>query len=134
MKFLKVIGALFYGVIMYYLLWLLFYWIVPIVMSMGWGWFILYILIAGGAISAFVSSISNLLIMPLILLSRDSNVVKYISAVVGLFFGYSAIKLPWSIDGQYDIIHWIWGISLTITILIIFITQIVFPFTVHEND
>lgn len=36
MRFLKSVGLLFYGLIASYLLWLLFYWLTPYVMSVGW--------------------------------------------------------------------------------------------------
>lgn len=51
MKILKFAGAFLYGALMAYLMWLLFYWITPIAMLMGWGWFIVYLFVAGGFIS-----------------------------------------------------------------------------------
>ena len=39
MRFFKSVGLLFYGLIASYLLWLLFYWLAPHVMSVGWDWF-----------------------------------------------------------------------------------------------
>lgn len=70
MKILKFAGAFLYGALMAYLMWLLFYWITPIAMLMGWGWFIVYLFVAGGFISMLVGSISYLLVIPIVRLSQ----------------------------------------------------------------
>ena len=65
MKILKFFGSFLYGAIMYYLLWLLFYWLTPYVMSMSWGWFIAYMFIAGGFVSCFIAQIAYWIAIPL---------------------------------------------------------------------
>lgn len=132
MKLLKVLGSLLYSAIMYYLLWLLFYWITPYIMMMSWGWFIAYLFIAGGFISAFVASIAYIIGIPLVFLSKDCKLAKYPPILFGLIFGYSSIVLPWQLNMDYGVLQWILGILTTIIILIAFISLILIPFKVDD--
>lgn len=134
MGIFKFIGSLVYGAVMYYLLWLLFYWITPYVMSMSWGLFIVYLFVAGGALTMFVASVASIIGMPLVLLCRKCKVAKYAPIIFGLFFGYSAVKLPWILSMEYGVLQWILGISLTITIVITFISLMAVPFNSGLDD
>lgn len=133
MKVLKFVGALLYGAVMYYLLWLFFYWLTPYVMSMSWGWFIAYLFIAGGAMSAFVASVAYLIGMPLVLLCRKCKAARYAPIVFGIFFGFFSVRLPWAFNMEYGVLQWILGISFTIIILIAFISLLAVPFKVNED-
>lgn len=133
MNILKFLGALLYSVVVYYVMWLFFNWLTPYVMSISWGWFIVYLLIAGGAVSMFVASIASLIVIPLVLLSRECKAAKYAPVVFGLFFGFSSVRLPWLLDIEYGILQWILGVSFTSIILITFISLLVVPFKVDED-
>ena len=50
-KIFKCLGTLLYSTIVGYLIWLLFYWITPYIMGVGWLLFFLYIFLAGAELS-----------------------------------------------------------------------------------
>ena len=119
---------------MYYLMWLFFKWVTPYVMSISWGWFIAYILIAGGLFSAFVGQIQILLIMPMAFLITECRAAKYPPVLFGLFFCYQSLKWIWTLSIDYGLLQWILAVSLTIMVLISYIFLIVAPFKVEEEE
>lgn len=133
LKVLKFFGALLYGAVMYYLLWLFFHWLTPYVMCINWGLFIIYLFLAGGAISMFVASISYLMSIPLVFLCKNCKAARYAPIIFGLFGGFFSVRLPWLINMEYGVLQWILGISFTIIILIAFIALILVPFKVNEK-
>ena len=121
MRFLKSVGLLFYGLIASYLLWLLFYWLTPYVMSVGWGGFILYMLIAGGLVTGIVGSAATLLAYPVaIWFDGAYKPIKWICAVFFVFHGFSAIMLPWRLDIDYSFLKILIAVLYGITALISF--------------
>lgn len=127
-KVFKFIASVLYGMLMSYLMWLLFYWLTPIVMSLSWGWFIAYLFIAGGSVSLFVGGITYFLAMPWMMLGAECKSAMYAPIPFLLFFGYFAIKLPWDFGDNWGILQWMLGLSLTITILITFISLLSIAF------
>lgn len=132
-KALKTIGSLIYGAVMYYILWLLFYWITPYIMSVSWMGFLIYLFVAGGAISMFVGSVANIIGIPLIFLCKNCNASKYAPILFGLIFGYSSIRLPWTLDMEYGILQIILAILTSITILISFVSLMYVPFKIYDE-
>lgn len=121
MRFLKSVGLLFYGLISSYLLWLLFYWLTPYVMSVGWGGFILYMLLAGGLVTGIVGSAATLLAYPVAVWFNDAyKPVKWICAIFFVFHGFSAIMLPWRLDIDYTFLKILIAVLYGITALISF--------------
>ena len=133
MKLLKFTGALLYGAIMYYLLWLFFSWMTPYVMSISWGWFFAYILIAGGMVTILVGQIVAWLGMPMVFLVKGCKAAKYPPILLGLFFGYSALRFLWAPCANFGLLQWLVAISLTIIILISYISLMVVPFKIEEE-
>lgn len=132
-KILQCLGTTVYSTVAGYLLWLLFYWMTPYVMGVGWLLFLLYIFLAGGLLTGIIASVNNLLSYPMIFLMKNNIVAKIINILPLLFFGYSAVCLPWGLDMDYGVLQWLIGISLTITFLISFGSMIVMPFMI-ENE
>lgn len=132
-KMFQCLGTVVYSTIVGYLLWLLFYWITPYVMSVGWLLFLLYIFLAGGLITGVIASINTLLALPMTFLMKDNIVAKIINALPMLFFGYSSICLPWTLDMNYEVLQYLLGGLLTITIFISYIAMITTPFNT-QND
>ena len=126
-KIFKCLGTLLYSTIVGYLLWLLFYWITPYIMGVGW-----YIFLAGGLISCIAASINGLLSLPMSFLVKDNIVAKVINVFPLLFFGYSSVRLPWEFNMSYGVLQYIIGISLTIIILTSFVVMMIAPFWVEE--
>lgn len=131
-KIFKCLGTLLFDAIVGYLLWLLFYWITPYIMGVGWFLFFLYIFLAGGLISCIAASINGLLSLPMSFLVKDNIVAKVINVFPLLFFGYSSVRLPWEFNMSYGVLQYIIGISLTIIILISFVGMMIIPFRIEE--
>ena len=131
-KIFKCLGTLLYSTIVGYLLWLLFYWITPYIMGVGWLLFFLYIFLAGGLISCIAASINGLLSLPMSFLVKDNIVAKVINVCPLLFFGYSSVRLPWEFNMSYGVLQYIIGLSLTIIILISFVGMMIIPFRIEE--
>lgn len=134
MKVLKYVGALFYSLLMYYLLWLFFYWVTPFVMGLSWKLLIVYLFIAGGLFTILTAQLSVFLCMPFALLVKGIKPPKYLPALFGLFFGYSSVKLPWIMDFEYGVLQWILALSLTGLVLKVFITFIAMPFKLNVDE
>ena len=132
-KIFQCLGAAIYSTVAGYLLWLLFHWMTPYVMGVGWMLFFLYIFVAGGLITGIIASINNLLVVPMVFLMKNNIVAKIINVLPLLFFGYSSVRLPWGLDMNYGVLQYLIGISLTITFLISFGSMIVLPFKIEED-
>lgn len=132
-KIFQCLGTVVYSTIAGYLLWLLFYWMTPYIMGVGWMLFFLYIFLAGGLITGIVASINGLLIIPLAFLMKNNIAAKVINVLPLLFFGYSSVRLPWGLDMNYGVLQYLIGISLTITFLISFGSMIVAPFKIEDD-
>ena len=76
-KIFQCLGTVAYSTIVGYLLWLLFYWITPYIMSVGWLLFFLYIFLAGGLIELCKSLVANFQ-------QRDDVMNKLVSKVKGM--------------------------------------------------
>lgn len=133
-KILQCIGTLVYSTIAGYLLWLLFYWITPYIMGVGWLFFLLYVFLVGGLIAGFIGSINSILLTPVTFLMNDNILAKIINTFPFLFFGYSAVIMPWKLEMDYGFLQYLIGISLTITFLISFISMIIAPFNITDKE
>lgn len=132
-KLFQCVGTLIYSVIASYLLWLLFYWVTPYIMGMGWLMFFLYIFLAGGAVTMIVSLINGLLAVPMVFLMKNNNVAKVINALPMLFHGYSAVCIPWGLNMEYGVLQYFLGISLTIMVLVLFVAMIMAPYKIEDE-
>ena len=132
--FLRTIGSILLSHITAYLLWLLFYYLTPYIMGVGWMLFIVYILIAGGLMTTMIGSVASFIAYPLILVCFFFFIAFFASLRFILFFGcWSSLKLPYSINGDFSVLQWILAISLNILVLITFISIIVALFNVNED-
>ncbi len=120
MKVLKFLGSIVYGAIVYYLFWLLFYWVTPFIMNLGWGGFFGYLIGGSIVLISLASILAIALQIPLTLMVKGCDAAKFPPVIFALFFGYSSVKLPWSLDMDYGFLQYLLGISLTIYILIAF--------------
>lgn len=120
MKVLKFLGSIVYGAIVYYLIWLFFYWITPYMMGLSWLGYAAYM---AGGIFVLISMASTLGILthaPLMWLIKGCKPAKYPPMIFAAFFGFSSVKLPWSLDMEYGFLQWVLAISLTLFILLTF--------------
>lgn len=133
-KVLKFLGALVYGAIMYFLLWLCFYFLTPYVMGLSLKGLFVYLGVAGGGVTVLLATAALWLEFPLIFLCRNCKAAKYAPIIFGVFNGFSAVRLPWILDMEYGVVQWIAGILFTITILVSFIGLMVIPFKLEEEE
>ena len=80
-----------------------------------------------------VAQITTWLVIPLFFLIKGCKTAKYLPIPFGLFFGYSSLKLTWALSADFGLLQCLLAISLTILILISYISLIVAPFKVEES-
>lgn len=129
MKYLlKVLGTMVYGMVSCRLIWLFFWWITPYVMSASWFWMIMYIIFALGFITSVSAFISGILSAPMFFLMGKNMSAKVVYTIICLIWGYSSCALPYNLDIEFGVRHWILAISLTLTALSVFASLIVTTF------
>lgn len=121
---LQVIGTMLYGLVSSYLIWLLFYFITPYIMGASWFVIILYVLFAGGLVTAITTSIATLLSVPNFFFMGNNKLAKIIYCIFCLFWGYSSITLPYQLDVSFGVKEWILAISISLTAFSIYISLI----------
>ena len=127
------IGSAIYGIILSYLLWLIFYFLTPWLMGFGWTALILYSLFAGGLITSIVGGLSTLISLPLFLMSKN-KVSKIIPALALAFHGYSAVAMPWHIGTGGRFVTFIIALSISFTAFSIFALIIYSLFADREDQ
>lgn len=132
-KLLQCLGAAIYGGIAGYLMWLLWYWLTPLLMSASWWVVILYVLIAGGLLSALLGGICNIIAIPLFFLIRGRNVVAKLLYIIPVgFYAFCSVKLPWLLDADYTVLQYIIAVALTINILWMYWAMLALPWASEE--
>lgn len=126
---LKCLGTIIYSSIAGYILWLLFYWMTPFIMSFGWFMLILYIVIAGGLISQLISNLGMILLIPMRYLLKDCSIAKVINVLCMISFGFSAVRLPWGLDIEYGLLQYIIAASLSITFIVTYACMAFAPYS-----
>lgn len=131
-KILQCIGALIYGTIFGELMFLLFSWLIPIVMNLKLGWFIILLLIGELLFLGIMNFITTILIVPYMLIANKCNTAKVLGIIPIVFAGISAIIGVWTMSGTYHLSHWVIGITMTFTILSTFGGIVIAPFKMEE--
>lgn len=127
--------SLIYGIIASYLLWLLFYWITPYIMRINSILFMILFFVFGILILiSFFKSVSALLLLPIMFITRNNVSAKFMILPSFLFHGFSAVKLPFGLSMHYGFIQWFVGIELSLIIFFVFITIILTPFRFTEEN
>ncbi len=122
MKLLKIIGAFVYAVLASYLIWLLFHWLTPLVMSFSTIWkLLLLVLVFEPIIVGLLISAAAIIATPVfMLLKNTSAAAKVLISIPFLFHCFSSARLPWLLDIPYNAIPVIIAISISISALCIF--------------
>ena len=131
-KILQCIGTLIYSVVASYLLYLLCAWLTPYVMAANLFLFLVYIFLGFGLIGAIIGFASQILAVPMVLLTSNNMVAKIINLLPFLFFGFLSVCMPWQLDIQYKFLHVLIAISLSLTYLVTFGMMIIGAFTIDE--
>lgn len=131
-KFLQCLGTLVYSLIASYLLYLLCAWITPFVMGANWLLFLVFIFVGMGIIGAIIGFASQVLAVPMVLLTSNNMVAKIINMLPFLFFGFLSVCMPWQLDIQYKFLQVLIAISLSLTYLVTFGMMIIAAFSIDE--
>lgn len=118
-KVLQILGSIVYALITSYLMWLFFYWITPTAMSVGW-WAILAYFAGSFIIMGILVGLSTVIALPIIYLTKDNKISKWVMLPFFIFYGYSSIMLPYRLNGTFNVSQWITAICLSLTALVTF--------------
>lgn len=122
-KVLAVVLSVVISFIASWLLWLIFYYAIPFVFPLQeWGIIIALLFDSVGAM--FVIGVSGLLLSPIYFVKKLFNKSKYFAIPFYLFHGFSAIRLPWGLNVEYNVTEYILGVILSVGVLIAFICSI----------
>lgn len=131
-KIFQCLGTIIISPILAYLLWYLYYWATPYIMSINWFWF--WVLFFGNLSLIGISvQIGTFLSLPMAFLAKDNMVAKIINVIPTLIAGGFAICLPWSMDMEYGFLQILLAIVLSIDILLMFGGMIFCPFTIDDE-
>lgn len=120
MGFIKFVFAILYTLVSAYLIWLLFYWLVPWLMGFGWLAAIIYWILSFGLIAATFKLLSGLIASPLFGLVGRNKFSGVFAIVIYALFAVSAVLLPWMQPMKYRLITIIIGVSLSLTALSVY--------------
>lgn len=132
-KIFQCLGTAVASTVCGYLLWLLFYWLTPYIMGVGWFLFFVYLFFAGGLLTGIIGSLSTILAIPVAYLTSNNTVAKIINAIPLLVFGYCSVCLPWGLNMEYKLLQYIIAISLSATYLITFVSLLICPFSIDDE-
>ena len=118
-KVLQILGSLIYAIIASYIVWLFFYWITPIAVSAGW-WAVLAYFVGSFIITGILVNLSTAITLPILYLTKDNKISKWVMIPFFAFYGYSSIMLPYRLDGAFGVSQWVIAICLSLTALIAF--------------
>lgn len=111
------VGLSIYSLIVSYLIWLLFLISIPRIMSFGWAGIVIYWFVGGLMLmpAAVIGVIASIPIAKY----ANNLAVKIISTVFFLFHGFSAIRLPWGGDIDYNFSEIVMGIFLSLATVVL---------------
>lgn len=123
-SFLSFIGAAIYGYATSWCLWLIIWWFSPIVMSIGWSWWLLLYFICYSILSHLACRISGILFSPYVLFFNAFN-HKWsfvIPTIFYLIYGFRAIMEPYKsgID-SFGFIQWVLALSVSLLAYLLFL-------------
>ncbi len=118
------IGAALYGFIESYILWLVFSYFTPWLMSWSWFAIIVYCVVATGLIGGLVTGFSALISIPLFKICKVSKACRYLPMLFLAFYGYKAVALPWQMS-PHGIREIVIAISISLTAVALFVTLII---------
>lgn len=135
MKFIKTLLTIPFAGIVGWLIQSLFIWLIPIAMNISWGWFIVYLLLAGGFISLGIGAVVTIIAMPNAWLTYRNKMAKFVASAIYAASGIYTVLIPWGNGiSSFGVLRWIVAISLTITIILTYGGLIGAMFSAEETD
>lgn len=88
----------------------------------GWWGFISYTILIPNVIMWIFSLLVGLLFIPSLYLSSGNIVAKIIGAIPLIYQAVKCVIFLWSLEDDYGVLQWCWGIELTISYIFLFFT------------
>lgn len=101
---IKNVFGLAYGILLSYLVWIVFHYLTPLIMSFGWLGFI-GILVAGSIAEMFLYGILLYAITP-VLICCSWKVIRHMVCASLVLFGISSIVEVFNLDMEYTLVKW----------------------------
>ena len=113
-KFLEFVGAAVYGYVASWILWLIIWWFSPIVMSIGWSWWLLLYVICYFSIVHITYKINGVLFVPYALFLKSSKWSLALPVLFYLVNGFKALLEPYNngVD-SFGFIQWVLALSVS---------------------
>lgn len=132
-KFLQVIGALVYGVVVVCLLELFFDWVTPMIVTLsGWEVVVFYAFILEIMISLMYVACMGLTFLAL-RITKDCLVAKIVYALLFVPQLILCVRLPWIGPIDYGFIQVILAITVTLLIVVVCVALPAVPFFYKEE-
>lgn len=129
---LKIIGTFVVSSICGYLLWLLFQWITPLILNLRWFAALLLWLCCTSLILGLLATITSLLSIPVLFLTRDNRMAKYLHVIIMILFVIDSIMILFRLDMNLNVFQWIIAIALCGVYVRTFIGLMLIPFKAAE--
>lgn len=101
MQFLKSVLYVILSGVIAYLTWIIFHYLTPFLMNLGWLWLIIIIVVLGGVLVPLIGMLPGLL-SALIIKLRSYNIVESILVgIIVLFFAFCSARLAWTLNFDY---------------------------------
>lgn len=113
-KVLAFLAVTIYGCVAAQLLWLLFHYATPWLMSFGWIAVIIYYIFLFGMIPTLFGFAGTLLFMPISKLVSIAPASKYLPIWFLIVDGFLSAKEPWVLDIDYELVKIIIAISISL--------------------
>lgn len=120
---MQCVGSLVYGAIIGKLLWLLFLWMTPHMMSINWVMLIVLLILGGvGLVGGSVYVTKIVLSRPALFLMKGNTAAKIFYSIPLLLNGYFAGKMPWVLlpDTDCDGLQYTIAVCLSIIYMVSF--------------
>ena len=124
MKIVKGICAVLLSCLAGCLVWLIGYLVFPLLLGLGWGWFVAYLMFIGVIVGPLIINIMSVLFAPIISMLQGTKVSKILCVLAMLWWGYCTFKIPLNIDMHYSVIQWVWTVTYWCTFVPVFISVI----------
>ena len=113
-SFFSFVGAAIYGYVASWCLWLIIWWLSPIVMSIGWSWWLLLYVVCYFSLVHLTYKINGFLFVPYVLFFKSSKWNFVIPVLFYLITGFKALLEPYSngID-SFGFIQWVLALSVS---------------------
>jgi hypothetical protein len=128
----KSLGAIVYSTFAAYLIWLLFHFLIPHSMMLGWGWMIVIYFILYTTVVGLITVLPMLLLYPIRFIQDEKLGLKFLIVIIFGFFGFSSIRENWTLDMDYTARTIVIGIENTLIIGTIYISAIAYVFMSPE--